>query len=36
MLAVDPRDRFEDAEELLEAIDEVWTRQAIRVMQDGN
>lgn len=30
MLAVDPRSRYRNAEELLEAIDEVWTRQALR------
>jgi serine/threonine protein kinase len=34
MLAVDPRARYKNADELLEAIDEVWTRQALRAMQD--
>ncbi|HEY7674940.1 MAG TPA: protein kinase [Burkholderiales bacterium] len=32
MLAVDPRDRYNSAEALLSGIDEVWTRQALRVL----
>jgi class 3 adenylate cyclase len=35
MLAVDPERRFPSADALLHAIDEVWTRQAVRVMQSG-
>jgi serine/threonine-protein kinase PpkA len=33
MLAVDPRNRFKSAEELIEGIDEVWTRQALKTLQ---
>jgi len=33
MLAVAPRDRYKNADELLEAIDELWTRQAMRVLK---
>ncbi len=33
MLAVDPRSRFKSAEELIEGIDEVWTRQALKTLQ---
>ncbi|HEY6864586.1 MAG TPA: protein kinase, partial [Burkholderiales bacterium] len=36
MLAVDPERRYPSADALLHAIDEVWTRQAVRVMQSGN
>ncbi len=36
MLAVAPERRFPGADALLHAIDEVWTRQAVRVMQSGN
>jgi class 3 adenylate cyclase len=32
MLAIDPRTRFESADALLHAIDEVWTKQALRAM----
>jgi serine/threonine-protein kinase PpkA len=35
MLAVAPRNRFKNADELLEAIDEVWTRQAMRALKGG-
>jgi class 3 adenylate cyclase len=35
MLAVAPRNRFKSADELLEAIDEVWTRQAMRTLKGG-
>jgi serine/threonine-protein kinase PpkA len=35
MLAVDPKDRYASADALLHAIDEVWTRQAVRAMQSG-
>jgi class 3 adenylate cyclase len=35
MLAVAPRNRFKNADELLEAIDEVWTRQAMRTLKGG-
>jgi class 3 adenylate cyclase len=33
MLAVAPRNRFKSADELLGAIDEVWTRQAMRTLK---
>jgi len=33
MLAVAPRDRYKSADELLEAIDELWTRQAMRALK---
>jgi serine/threonine protein kinase len=36
MLAVDPRKRCKNADELLEAIDEVWTQQALRAMKQGS
>jgi class 3 adenylate cyclase/tRNA A-37 threonylcarbamoyl transferase component Bud32 len=32
MLAVDPRDRYDSAEALLSGIDDVWTRQALKVL----
>jgi serine/threonine protein kinase len=32
MLTVDPRDRYDSAEALLSGIDEIWTRQALRVL----
>jgi len=36
MIAVDPRRRYENADELLEGIDGVWTRDALRALkQDG-
>src|SRR5438552_1636435 len=36
MLAVDPRERYKSADELLYAVDEVWTQQALRTLQkDG-
>jgi class 3 adenylate cyclase/tRNA A-37 threonylcarbamoyl transferase component Bud32 len=35
MLAVDPRGRYKNADELLDAIDQVWTRQALRTLQQG-
>jgi serine/threonine protein kinase len=36
MLAVDPRERYKSADELLDAVDEVWTQQALRTLQkDG-
>jgi class 3 adenylate cyclase/tRNA A-37 threonylcarbamoyl transferase component Bud32 len=36
MIAVDPRRRYKNAEELLEGIDETWTRQALRALkQEG-
>jgi class 3 adenylate cyclase/tRNA A-37 threonylcarbamoyl transferase component Bud32 len=35
MIAVDPRKRCKNADELLEAIDEVWTRQAHRALKQG-
>jgi class 3 adenylate cyclase/tRNA A-37 threonylcarbamoyl transferase component Bud32 len=36
MIAVDPRARYKSAEELLQGIDETWTRQALRALkQDG-
>jgi len=36
MIAVDPRNRFKRADEVLEAIDEVWTQQALRTMKQGS
>jgi len=36
MIAVDPRNRFERADEVLEAIDEVWTQQALRALRQGS
>jgi len=33
MVAVEPRDRFRGAEELIEAIDQAWTRQALRALK---
>jgi class 3 adenylate cyclase len=36
MLAVDPERRYPSADALLHAIDEVWTREAVRVMRSGN
>jgi len=33
MLAVDPRDRYKSADELLGGIDEVWTHQALKALQ---
>ena len=36
MIAVDPRNRCKNAEELLEAIDDVWTQQALRTMKQGS
>jgi hypothetical protein len=35
MLAVDPRDRYKSADELLDGIDDVWTQQALRTLQKG-
>ena len=35
MIAVDPRNRFKRADEVLEAIDEVWTQQALRALKQG-
>jgi len=35
MLAVDPKDRYASAEALLQAVDDVWTRQAVRALQSG-
>src|SRR3989449_1201147 len=36
MIAVDPRNRFKRADEVLEAIDEVWTQQALRALKQGS
>jgi len=36
MIAVDPRNRFKKADEVLEAIDDVWTQQALRVLKQGS
>jgi tRNA A-37 threonylcarbamoyl transferase component Bud32 len=36
MIAVDPRNRFEKADDVLEAIDEVWTQQALRALKQGS
>ena len=35
MIAVDPRNRFKRADEVLEAIDEVWTQQALRALKQS-
>jgi serine/threonine protein kinase len=35
MIAVDPRKRCKNADQLLEAIDDVWTQQALRVLKQG-
>jgi hypothetical protein len=35
MIAVDPSNRFKTADEVLEAIDDVWTQQALRTMKKG-
>src|SRR5207244_12189465 len=35
MIAVEPRNRFKRADEVLEAIDEVWTQQALRALKQG-
>jgi len=35
MMAVDPSNRYKNADELLEAIDEVWTQQALRALKQG-
>jgi len=36
MIAVDPRNRFKRADEVLEAIDDVWTQQALRALKRGS
>ncbi|HET7201508.1 MAG TPA: protein kinase [Burkholderiales bacterium] len=36
MIAVDPRNRYKSADELLEGIDETWTRQALRALKQSN
>jgi len=36
MIAVDPRNRFKRADDVLEAIDEVWTQQALRALKRGS
>ena len=36
MIAVDPRKRFRKADEVLEAIDDVWTQQALRAMKQSS
>jgi hypothetical protein len=33
MLAVEPRQRFRDAEELLEGIDQTWNKQALQTLK---
>jgi class 3 adenylate cyclase/tRNA A-37 threonylcarbamoyl transferase component Bud32 len=35
MIAVDPRSRYRNAEELIEGIDQAWTSQALRVMKQS-
>jgi class 3 adenylate cyclase len=35
MIAVDPRDRYKSAQELLEAIDQAWTSQALRALKQS-
>jgi len=36
LIAVDPRNRFKRADEVLEAIDEVWTQHALRALKRGS
>jgi serine/threonine protein kinase len=36
MIAVDPRTRFKRADEVLEAIDDLWTQQALRAMKQSS
>jgi hypothetical protein len=33
MIAVDPGSRYQSADELLDAIDHVWTQQALRTLK---
>jgi len=35
MIAVDPRNRYKNAEELIEGIDQAWTSQALRAMKQS-
>ena len=35
MIAVDPRSRYRNAEELIEGIDQAWTNQALRAMKQS-
>jgi len=35
MIAVDPRSRYKNAEELIEGIDQVWTEQALRALKQS-
>jgi serine/threonine protein kinase len=35
MIAVDPRDRYRNAEELIEGIDQAWTHQALRALKQN-
>jgi serine/threonine protein kinase len=35
MIAVEPRDRYGSAQELIEAIDQAWTRQALRALKQN-
>jgi serine/threonine-protein kinase PpkA len=35
MIAVDPRNRYRNAEELIEGIDQAWTSQALRAMKQS-
>ena len=36
LIAVDPRNRFKRADDVLEAIDEVWTQHALRALKRGS
>jgi hypothetical protein len=36
MIAVDPSNRYKDADELLEGIDGVWTRDALRALKQDS
>jgi hypothetical protein len=36
MLAIDPGERFGSADELLDAIDAVWTKHAMRAFQTAS
>jgi serine/threonine-protein kinase PpkA len=36
MLAVDPRQRYQNAEEVLEGIDQAWTKQALQALKSHN
>jgi hypothetical protein len=35
MIAVDPGNRYKNAEELIEGIDQAWTHQALRALKQS-